>query len=88
MYQKKVVVRNRSGLHARPANQFIKAAIPFKSELLIESGGKRYNAKSIISILQACIQCGTEITIIANGDDEQDAVKSLCAAVASGLGEE
>lgn len=88
MYQKKVVVRNHSGLHARPANQFIKAAIPFKSEILIESCEKRYNAKSIISILQACIQCGTEITIIANGEDEHAAVENLCAAVASGLGEE
>lgn len=88
MYQNKVTVRNRSGLHARPANQFVKTAAPFKSEILIESGGKRYNAKSIISILQACIQCGTEITIIANGEDEQAAVENLCAAVSSGLGEE
>ena len=50
-------------------------------------GGKEYNAKSIISVLGACVKSGTEITLVCNGPDEEDALKGMIAAVESGLGE-
>ena len=78
---------NKTGLHARPASLFVKETMKYKSEMTFEVGGKEYNAKSIISVLGACVKSGTEITLVCNGPDEEDALKGMIAAVESGLGE-
>ena len=77
MISKQVTVSNTVGLHARPATFFIKKANEYKSSIWIESDSRRVNAKSLLGILPLGIVGGTEITIIADGADENDAVEGL-----------
>lgn len=77
MISKQVTVSNTVGLHARPATFFIKKANEYKSSIWIESEARRVNAKSLLGILSLGIVGGTEITIIADGPDETDAVEGL-----------
>jgi len=87
MTSQKVTVNNPTGLHARPASVFAKTAGKFNSSVKICVAGKEYNAKSIVSVLKACVKAGTEIELVADGEDEAAAVHTLCAAVEEGLGE-
>lgn len=87
MVSKKVKIINPVGLHARPANNFVKCAASKKSQILIRYKGQEYNGKSIITVLKACISSGSEIEIVADGEDETNALNALVEAVNSGLGE-
>jgi len=82
-----VTITNKSGLHARPASVFVKETLKYKSAISIVINGKEYNAKSILGVLAACAKTGTEIEIICNGEDEEEALKGMIAIVESGLGE-
>lgn len=90
MYSRKTVVKNRTGLHARPASDFIAAAGKFKSKITIKRVGEEdeANAKSIVMLLSLGLGQGTEIEISARGEDEVDAVNALIDLVESGFGEE
>lgn len=79
---KKVNVKllNEEGLHARPATQFSKMAMKFKCDIELFKNGDMINAfnpKSILSILSMGAIKGDELTIIANGEDEEEAVKKI-----------
>ena len=87
MFVKDVVVQNQVGLHARPATFFIQKANEFKSTIWVEKQERRINAKSLLGVLSLGIVGGTEIDIIADGSDEQEAVDSLVALVESGFAE-
>jgi Phosphotransferase System HPr (HPr) Family len=88
MISQNVTVMNKTGIHARPASQFISAATKFKSDITISKNGKVGNAKSMINILGLGISAGTEIVISAEGVDEKEAVEALVALVKSKFGEE
>jgi phosphotransferase system HPr (HPr) family protein len=77
MISEKVVIINETGLHARPASIFVNMASKFKSELMVQKGEKQVNAKSILAVLSLGISKGTEITISAQGPDEEEAVTKL-----------
>lgn len=77
MVEKKVRVVNKTGLHARPATQFVEKARQFKSKIVIEKNGSKADAKSILGILSLGLSQGTEIKILAAGEDEQEAVEEL-----------
>ena len=77
MFVKDVVVQNQVGLHARPATFFIQKANEFKSSIWVEKEERRVNAKSLLGILSLGIVGGTTIRIIADGPDEEAAVKGL-----------
>lgn len=87
MVSEKVIVCNPSGLHARPASTFAQVTAKFKSTVIIRKDGKEYNAKSIISILKACVKHQEEMELLVNGCDEQEALVAIVGAVKSGLGE-
>ena len=87
MYVKDVTVQNQVGLHARPATFFIQKANEFKSSIWVEKEDRRVNAKSLLGVLSLGIVGGTEIDIIADGSDEQEAVDGLVALVESGFAE-
>ena len=87
MCAKEVLVQNQVGLHARPATFFIQKANEFKSSIWVEKEERRVNAKSLLGVLSLGIVGGTEIDIIADGSDEQEAVDSLVALVESGFAE-
>jgi len=88
MFQQNVIVKNKTGLHARPAALFVQAANKFKSEIFIEKEGKKVNAKSIMGVMSLAVSQGTEITISAQGDDAQEAVDNLVELIESKFGEE
>lgn len=92
MYSRKTIVKNRTGLHARPATQFIELAKRFQSRIQItnlslEEEDNIGNAKSIISVLSLGMCQGSQIEIFAVGEDEQEAVDALIELVDSGFGE-
>lgn len=87
MFVKDVVVQNQVGLHARPATFFIQKANEFKSSIWVEKEERRVNAKSLLGILSLGIVGGTIIRIIADGPDEEAAVKGLVDLVDSGFAE-
>lgn len=87
MYVKEVKVQNQVGLHARPATFFIQKANEFKASIWVEKEERRVNAKSLLGVLSLGIVGGTEIKIIADGVDEQNAVDGLVKLVESGFAE-
>ncbi|MFZ5969418.1 MAG: HPr family phosphocarrier protein [Bacillota bacterium] len=80
MKETTVALKNRDGLHARPAGLFSKAASKYKSEIKViknGDGSKCCNPKSILSILSLGAKQGDQLTITVNGDDETEALKEL-----------
>ena len=87
MITKEVVINNQVGLHARPATFFIQKANEFKSSIWVEKEERRVNAKSLLGVLSLGIVKGTAITLIADGADEDEAIETLAALVASDFSE-
>lgn len=90
MVTKKTMVRNPSGLHARPASIFVKRAMEFASDIEVRNvttDSEPKNAKSILSLMGLGLKQGSEIEVIASGQDERDAVEALIELVDSGCGE-
>ena len=87
MVSKKVVIQNPTGLHLRPAGILCKTAMQFKSMITFTFDNTTANAKSVLSVLGACVKSGVEIEIICEGSVEQAALAAMVEAVESGLGE-
>lgn len=87
MLSKNLTINNPSGLHLRPAGVLSQAAMKFKCDIKIVCGEKEITAKSVLNVMAAGIKCGTEITLICDGADEEDAMKTISEAIESGLGE-
>ncbi|AOU02444.1 phosphocarrier protein Chr [Bacillus amyloliquefaciens] len=81
MVQGKVEVRLKTGLQARPAALFVQEANRFASDVFLEKNGKKVNAKSIMGLMSLAVSSGTEVTLIAEGDDEKEALEKLSAYV-------
>ena len=81
MCSQTVQVTNSVGLHARPATFFIQKANEYKCSIWVEIGSRRINAKSLLGVLSLGIIKGTDITILADGADEEAAVSSLVEMV-------
>ena len=88
MVSRKVTVTNPTGLHLRPAGNLCKEAMKYKPMITFQFRDTTANAKSVLSVLGACVKSGDEITLICEGEDEQEALDALTAAVESGLGEQ
>ena len=87
MFVKDVTVQNQVGLHARPATFFIQKANEFRSSIWVEKEERRANAKSLLGVLSLGITGGTDIRILADGQDENEAVDALSGLVSSGFAE-
>ena len=87
MISKTLTVVNPSGLHLRPAGVLSQAAMKFKCDVIIECGDKKIVAKCVLNVMAAGIKSGTEINLICDGEDEEEALKTLSEAIESGLGE-
>ncbi|MFI3209866.1 MAG: HPr family phosphocarrier protein [Peptostreptococcaceae bacterium] len=85
--EKNVSIKNASGLHARPAGMFVKKAAEFKSTVEIIAKGKTVNAKSIMGVMSLGLAQNDELTIVANGEDQEAAVNALVELVENGFGE-
>jgi len=80
-------IRNRLGLHARAAAQFVKKASGYRSEVWVEKDGQRVNGKSIMGLLMLACPLGTKLTIRIDGADEHDAFADLGKLIEDGFGE-
>ena len=88
MIEKIITISNRAGIHARPAAIVVQATKDFKSNVYFEKGQERINAKSIMGVITLGASYGTEIKIIAEGEDEQTAVQTLVRLFESKFEEE
>jgi phosphocarrier protein FPr len=82
------VIRNKTGLHARPATAFVDLAKQFRAEIKVRHGDQVANGKSLISLLQLGIEHGATMRVSAEGDDAPQALQALQAAIATGLEDE
>ena len=85
MLSRDVAIVNSMGLHARPATFFVQNAHKYKSSIWVESGDRKVNAKSLLGVLSLGIVKGTTITLIADGNDENEAVAGLADLVDNGF---
>ena len=77
MTEQTVTISNRAGIHARPAAVIVQAVKNYKANIYFEKGRNRINAKSIMGILTLAAVYGAEIKIIADGEDEKEAVDTI-----------
>lgn len=88
MVSQKVTIKNPTGLHLRPAGILCKNAICYNSLITFKYDGQNIaNAKSVLSVLGACVKSGEEIEIICEGEDEEVALAGIVELIESGLGE-
>jgi len=86
--QVRLKVRNKSGLHARPAAIFVQHAKSFTSKITVKKNGKSADSKNILQILSLGIDMGDEIELIAEGPDEDKAVEELSKLILEVLPEQ
>lgn len=77
MYTQETTVKCLVGLHARPATMLVKLSDQFKSKIEISDGKRTVSVKSLISVLSLAVKKGSRITVIADGEDEMDAVHAV-----------
>lgn len=77
MTEQEVVIKNRAGIHARPASTIVNLATTFKSNIYIQKNGERINAKSIMGLITLGMHYNDKVTVLAEGEDEQQAVEAV-----------
>lgn len=87
MVSQKVIIKNPTGLHLRPAGILCKEAMNFACHVSFQYKTSTANAKSVLSVLGACVKSGDEIELICDGVDEEEALKRLVEIIDEGLGE-
>ncbi|MBQ9941494.1 MAG: HPr family phosphocarrier protein [Christensenellaceae bacterium] len=89
MYSKETTVKNPTGLHARPASEFVAAAKKFRCKVQVKRPDEAdaVNAKSIVMLLSKAFCKGDTVQIIADGEGDREAVEALIALVDGGFGE-
>ena len=87
MVSKTTVIKNPSGLHLRPAGVLCKEALRYKSKISFKVRTTTANAKSVLSVLGACVKSGDEIEFVCEGPDEKEALEARVGIVEAGLGE-
>jgi phosphocarrier protein len=85
--ERTVEIVNRAGMHARPASEMVKLAGNFGADVRLEKDGMEVNGKSIMGVLMLAAEMGSQLRIIAEGHDAEDAVQALAALVGRGFGE-
>lgn len=87
MAERIVVIVNPLGLHARPAAEFVKMASSYQSEITVQKDGMVVNGKSIMGVMTLAAECGSKLTIRAEGQDAEQALIALVALVKNGFSE-
>lgn len=87
MIEREAKIVNQLGLHARPAAQIVKLASGFTAEIELVKDGMAVNGKSIMGVMMLAAECGSSLTVRADGPDEQVAINALLELVAKGFGE-
>lgn len=87
MVEREVTIRNRAGLHTRPAATLVKIAARFKAEFMIEKEGMVINGKSIIGVMTLAAEQGSKLLLRFEGEDEEEMAKAICELFDSGFSE-
>ena len=87
MVSQTVTIRNTTGLHLNPAGVFCQTAMQFKSRITFTIDEDEANAKSVLSVLGACVKAGDELLLVCDGEDEEEALKAMVEVIENGLGE-
>ena len=87
MVSQRTIINNTTGLHLRPAGLFCKTAVQFQSKITFRYENTMANAKSVLSVLGACIKKGDEIELVCEGVDEKEALAEMLRVIEEGLGE-
>ena len=77
MIEKSIKIQLNGGLEARPIAMLVQVASQYESSVYIEAEGKKVNAKSIMGMMSLALGNGEAVTVITNGDDEQEAMKNI-----------
>ncbi len=85
MSERVLEITNDEGLHLRPAAELVKLAARFSARVTLERDGKEINAKSVLHVQSLGVRKGMEVTIRAEGEDEDEALEALSSLVASGF---
>ena len=88
MIEKVVTIKNKAGLHTRPAATIVKLAAKFKCEFFISRDGMNINGKSIIGVMTLAAEEGAELTLSFDGADEEEASEEIVGFFEIGFGEE
>jgi phosphocarrier protein HPr len=87
MVERQVTVVNSHGIHARPAAEIVKTAARFRASITLVKDDLDVNGKSIMGVMMLAAECGSTITLRADGDDAEPAVDALAALIAGKFGE-
>ena len=85
MITQNVTLKNTIGLHARPATFFIQKANSYRSSIWVEKDDRRVNAKSLLGVLSLGVVGGMTVTLMADGEDEKEAIKALTSFIETEL---
>lgn len=87
MIERTVTVTNQAGIHTRPASIIVRTASGFESEIIIQRDAYEINGKSVIGVMTLAAEQGAELTLRADGPDEEEALAALADLFARGFGE-
>lgn len=87
MVEREVVIKNRAGLHTRPAALLVKTAAKFKSDFYINKDGMEINGKSIIGVMTLAAEQGAKMILRFSGEDEKEAAKAVLELFERGFDE-
>lgn len=88
MQNRTVTIVNKLGLHARAAARFVTLASSFASDIKVARNGQEVNGKSIMGVMMLAASRGTDITLLASGEDEQQAIEKLTELIEQRFGED
>ena len=87
MPERTVQIVNRSGLHARPAAEIVKLAATYRSDITVARDDLEVNGKSIMGVMMLAAECGSTISLRAEGPDAEEALDALATLIANKFGE-
>lgn len=88
MVEREITVRNRAGLHTRPASMLVRTAAQFESEVFLRRDNYEINGKSVIGVMTLAAEQGSTLTLVVEGKDEEEATEAIVGLFEDGFGEE
>ncbi|PQJ33505.1 phosphocarrier protein HPr [Salinibacter sp. 10B] len=88
MIEREVTVRNRAGIHTRPASMLVRTASKFDSEVFLRRDNYEINGKSVIGVMTLAAEQGASLTLVVEGEDEEAAADAIAELFEDGFGEE
>jgi phosphocarrier protein HPr len=77
LFARDLEIRNRLGIHARPASLFVKIASRYDAEVMVQKGDSKVSGKSIMGLMTLAASCGTLLRVTAEGEDAEDVLDEL-----------